>query len=164
MVVQSAETINKAFDLTAPELKSQYARYPMKYARWLGFNEKYDGKPTFIAADTDQGFKQDYVYCKHAPNGKGYYHLLTKVSHVNLFSRILSEGAGAGCLCNKDFAKHDSWDTTRLVVYARTRCSRPDDDDAKEQGVDHYVGTKLNPVHGLKVTEQQQKHLQVELI
>jgi hypothetical protein len=151
MGVLSDATINKAFDLTAPELKSQYARYPMKYAGWLGFNEKHDGKPTFIGADTDQGFKLDYVYCKHGPNGKGYYHLLTKVSHGNLFSRIVSEGAGAGCLFNRDAAKFDAWDTTRRIVYARTRCSRPDDNDAKEQGVDHMAGTKLNPLYGLKV-------------
>jgi hypothetical protein len=150
MVVLSDATINKAFDLTAPELESEYARYPMKYSRWLGFNEKHDGKPTFIGADTCQGFKQDYVYCKRGPEGKGYYHLLTQVSHVNLLSRIVSEGAGAGCL-NRDAAKFDAWDTTRRIVYARTRCSRPDDEDAKEQGVDQYAGTKLNPLYGLKV-------------
>jgi hypothetical protein len=151
MGVLSAATVNNAFDLTAPELKSPYARYPMKYERWLGFDEKYDGKPTFIGFEVDEGFKEDYVYCKCGPQGKGYYHLLTQVSYVNLYSRIMSEGAGAGCLWNKDGAKFDAWDTTRLILYSRTRCSRPDDDDAKEQGIDHYVGTKLNPVYGLKL-------------
>jgi hypothetical protein len=63
MGVLSAATVNNAFGLTAPELKSPYARYPMKYERWLGFDEKHDGKPTFIGLEVDEGFKEDYVYC-----------------------------------------------------------------------------------------------------
>lgn len=45
-------------------------RYPISYDRWLGFEAKVDGRPTFIPSGTDDGLKMDYVYCKHGPKGK----------------------------------------------------------------------------------------------
>jgi len=154
MVIQSAEEINKAFDRTEPELfQSKYARYPMKYERWLNFQESFEGKPSFVASEDDKGIKMDYVYCKNGPVGKGYYHMVTKVSWVNLYSKLVSQGSGgASCLClGGDRAAADAHDTTRRIVYHRSRSNRPDDVLAAEQAMDHYAGTKLNPVHGLKL-------------
>lgn len=159
MVVQTARQINEAFDLVCPELQSKYGRFPMKFDKWrYDFDGKYeDGKPIYIAAATDQdGVKLDYVFCKNGPLGKGYYHLCTKVAHVNLAGRFMSStgpgghswcGGGAGSTA----AERDAWDTTKRILYARSRCNKPDDDAAKEQGIDHMVGTELNPVHGLKL-------------
>ena len=143
------EQVNQAFDMTCPELKSKYARYPMKRHRWLGFDETIDGQPTFIPSKQNEGLKEHYVFCKRGPKGVGYYHLLTKVSHVNLYSRIVSEGAGAGC-CGGDPKAVDAHDTTRRVVWARTKVSYPDDIAAQEQQIQHMEGTKLNPTYGLK--------------
>lgn len=70
---------------TCPELGSKYAQYPLEgYSKWLGFEEEIDGKPGFIAASQDGGMKENYVWCKVGMKGKGYYHLLTKVSYTNL--------------------------------------------------------------------------------
>ena len=142
-------TPNKAFAMTCPDLTSKYAQYPIKFERWLSFDEMFEGKKAFLPSEQDEGFKEDYVYCKRGPKGKGYYHILTKVSNNNLYSRISSSSPGVCCF--GDAKAIDAWDTTRVVVYARSRASRPDDEAAKEQCVDHHVGTKLNPVHGLKV-------------
>lgn len=152
MAIISAEEVNEAFAFYCPELKVKCARYPMKYDRWLNFKQTYEGKPTFIPAKTDEGLKDCYVYCKAAPCGKGYYHVLTKTAYVNLYTRLMSEGPPGGC-CKpkpKDLRTTDQWDTARRYVYARSRCSRPDDAAAVEQQIDHYAGTKLNPVYGLK--------------
>ena len=152
MTVLAPSEVNKAFALYCPELSVPCAQYPMKHDRWLNFQEKYEGKPTFIAAETpDEKFKVGYVYCKAAPRGRGYYHVLTKTAYVNLYTRLMSEGPPGSC-CKpkpKDLRTADQWDTARRYVYARSRCSRPDDVQAAEQQIDHYAGTKLNPVHGL---------------
>ena len=149
-----ADEVNEAFALFCPELKPHYSQYPMEHDRWLNFKEKIDGKPTFVSADTNEGFKEDYVWCKNGPVGRGYYHVLTKTAYVNLYSRLMmSEGGGAaGCGCTpkrKVLGTADQHDTARRIVYARSRCSRPNDFDAQEQQIDHMAGTKLNPVHGL---------------
>ena len=145
----TASQVNKAFDLTCPELKSVYARYPLKEERWLDLNGEIDGKPVFLESSKDAGLRDNYVFCKRSPKGPGYIHILTKVAYVNLYSRLLSEGAQAGCLCSRDAEKADAWDTTQRVVYNRSRASKPDDILAAEQAVDHMEGTKLNPVHGI---------------
>ena len=74
----------------APELASSYAKYPLKEKSWLGPNAKGPkGEPCFIK-ESDNGIKMDYVYCKNGINGPGYYHLLTKTSYVNLYSRVVN--------------------------------------------------------------------------
>jgi hypothetical protein len=89
------------------------------------------------------------MFCKRALKGPGYYHILTKVAYVNLYSRLVSTGSGASC-CFGDREINDAWDTTRRIVYNRSRGSVPGDILAAEQAIDHMEGTKLNPVHGLK--------------
>lgn len=149
-----AEEVNNAFAQICPELKSKYAIYPIpeKYrGRWLGFDEEFEGKPTVIPADA-KGTEtpEDYVYCKNAPRGKGYYHVLTKVAYVNLYSRLSAEEPGTFC-CFGDREHSNQWDTARRVVYNRSRANRPDDAVGAVQAIDHLEGNKLNPVHGLKL-------------
>lgn len=145
------EEVNAAFDLIEPEiLSSPYARYPMQFERWLGFDEKFEGNPSFIPSNTDEGFRKNYVYCKYGPVGKGYYHLLTKVSWNNLYSKLMNEGPGTGCGCSGDSrGRVDAHDTTRRIVYNRSRSNIPDDYKAAEQAINHMAGTKLNPLHGI---------------
>lgn len=124
----------------------------MDYARWLGYQEKVDGMPTFIPSTTDEGLKKHYVYCKHGPHGVGYYHLLTKVSHVNLYNRLATEGAcGCGCFRRSTTEYMDALDTTRRVVYARARVSYPNDTVALEQQIQHIGAEMLYPLNGLKL-------------
>ena len=152
----NAAEVNKAFAATCPELKSKYASYPIpqEYStRWLALDGKdEDGNRVVILTEHDKGFKEHYVFCKNAPLGKGYYHMLTKCAYVNLYSRLMSEGSGAPCLSfsTANRMRADQWETTRRVVYNRSRANRPDDVVGAEQAVDHMEGTKLNPVFGLK--------------
>ena len=152
MGVFQAQEVNFALGKFCPEVLP-LAEYPMKREKWLNYAETVDGKPTFIAAETDDCPQKGYVWCKAAPKGKGYYHVWTKTVYVNLYTRLMATGPPGGACCQPkaaDTREVDAWDTARRVIYARSRCSRPDDMAAQEQAVDHIVGTKLNPVHGLK--------------
>ena len=63
----------------APELASEYARYPLCHTCWLNVTEKdHKGEPCYISS-TNTGLKMHYVYGP-GPKGFGYYHLLTKQS------------------------------------------------------------------------------------
>lgn len=150
MVVYNAEVVNEAFSATCPKLKDNLiGKYPMEYERWLQPNEELlnaedDGKqPTtkmFLASSENQGLKRDYVWCKHGPNGKGYYHLRTRIAHVNLSSRFRMGAPGRGglfcCLYagpDKVFLNH--WDTTNRVLFARSSMSTPNDIKFSNAGV-----------------------------
>jgi len=152
------QEVNDAFDLTCPELESKFARYPIQYLHWYGLDEVFEKKgkpkqPMFVASETDEGIKLDYVFCKRGPKGKGYYHFLTKISYVNLLTRISANppsrlGIFSGGSANKNRPTLDAWDTTKRVIYTRTRLSTPDDSMAF-QTIDHMTQTKLNPLHGI---------------
>lgn len=149
------DEVNEAFAAVCPgELTSKYCVYPFpkEYrAKWLSpKQDKFDGKPVFIKADKFDGVKTDYIWCKNGTEGRGYYHVLTKIAWNNLYSRLSSEGDGT-CCCMGDSKRADQWDTTRRIVYNRCRSNCPDDDKAAEQAIQHMAGTKLNPVHGLKI-------------
>jgi hypothetical protein len=147
--------VNEAFAIICPELKSKYAVYPVPEpynSKWLAPNSDFEKKPCYIDVSADQGLIDDYVYCKHGPNGKGYYHVLTKMAYTNLYSRLSAEGPGTTC-CGffGDRKRADQWDTARLIVYNRSRCNRPDDEAAKTQAIDHMVGTSMDQTVGLKL-------------
>ena len=122
---------------------SIYAVYPFpdEYkSKWLSPYDMCDKNLCFIASEEDQGKKQHYVYCKRGPLGKGYYHVLTKVAYSNLYTRLQSEGSGVVCGClagSKAKKRAEQWDTARRLVYNRCRCSRPDDEAAAVQAIDH---------------------------
>lgn len=165
MGLLDVDQVNRGLEHFVPELAhNKLARYPMtKHPRWLNFTESYQGKPTFIQSGVNDGVKEDYVYCKAAPMGKGYYHVLCKTDYVNLLTKHMSQGPPGGVNCggcfgggNKKDDKYnagsaDDWNTVRLALYARTRSSMPNDLAASEQQIDHYAGTKLNPGQSLKV-------------
>ena len=136
--------------MTCPELSSKYATYPLTRDRWLKFDESIDGNTAFIAAEQDEGMKENYVYCKVGLKGPGYYHLLTKVSYVNLYNRI-GNSPPSVCCGGGSRADVDAWETTQRIVYNRSRAPRPDDTAGARASVDHMEGSKLNPVHGLNV-------------
>lgn len=137
----TAEEVNKAFKRAAPELyESEFATYPIKYDRWLQPNEEFEGKPMFVASETDQGMETDYVFCKNGTHGKGYYHLLTKTSYVNLCSKLVSTGSGTSCCFGGDATTEDAWDTAKRICYNRSRASKPDDAVGMEQAVDCFNG------------------------
>ena len=141
--------VNAAFDLTCPELKSEFARYPIKYSKWYGADDSYGKQPMFVASENDMGMKLDYVFCKRGPKGKGYYHFLTKISYVNLLTRISANPPpGLGWWSGGNASKGtslDAWDTTKRVIYGRTRLSRPEDSLFGEQGIDHITQNHINP-------------------
>jgi hypothetical protein len=93
--------------------------------------------------------KHNYVYCKVGLKGQGYYHLLTKVSYVNLYNRIGNSPPSVCCGGSRE--EVDAWDTTKRIVYNRSRAPRPDDMAGAKASIDSMEGSKLNPVHGLKL-------------
>merc|ERR1712125_169064 len=156
MGVFKPDEVNEAFAAICPgELTSKYAMYPIRAPyneRWLKVTEEFEGKPVFIKALKDEGIKTDYIWCKNGTRGKGYYHVLTKIAYNNLYSRLKSEGAGAGCCGLGDLKRADQHDTVCRIVYNRARCNRPDDVAGAEQAIDHLAGTQVNPLHGVNVT------------
>lgn len=147
------DEVNFGFEKFCPELNASYVQYPMRRDRWLNFGETFQGEPTYIAAAQDEGLKKGYVYCKRAPKGPGYYHVLCKTSYVNLYTRLMAHGPPRSGLFRRkkvDPREVKAFDMARRVIYGRSRCSRPDDIDAIEQQLDHVVGTKLNPLYGIK--------------
>ena len=151
MTNYNADEVNIAFARICPELKSRYAVYPFPESSpkdWLipSTEGTYDGKPVVIPSDkesgnkkTESGLKEDYVFCKAGPVGKGYYHVLTKTAYVNLCTRLNEQGSGK-FLCFGDSQRADQWDTCRRIVYNRSRANRPDDKHAADAAMDHMVG------------------------
>lgn len=145
-----AAKVNKQMAATCPELASKYARYPLEgYSAWLGCDQEIDCKPAFIAALQDAGMKENYVWCKVGMKGKGYYHLLTKMSYVNLYNRIENSPPGACCGVGGSYEETEAWETTKMYLYNRSRAPRPDDTAGASSAVDHMEGSKLNPLHGI---------------
>ena len=137
------DEVNLAFAIICPELKSRYAVYPFpaKYGdHWLTPNREaeFQGKPVVLLAKKEDGMKEDYVYCKAAPLGPGYYHVLTKVAYVNLYTRIQNQGNGKKFFFFGDRKHADQWDTCRRIVYNRCRANRPDDRHAAEAAIDSH--------------------------
>lgn len=151
MTNYDADEVNIAFARVCPELKSRYAVYPFPESSpksWLvpSTEGTHNGKPIVILSDKDSGdkknepgLKEDYVFCKAGPLGKGYYHVLTKTAYVNLSTRLNAQGSGK-FLCFGDSQRADQWDTCRRIVYNRSRANRPDDEHAAAAAIDHMVG------------------------
>lgn len=144
-----SDEVNAGFKQFCPELDNKYTLYPYAHDRWLNFEETIDGKPTFMVGHQDNGPLKNYVYCKNGPVGPGWYHVLCKTVYVNLYSRLKNQGP-PGSFFRPDPKGADLHDTVCRVLYARSRASKPDDAAASEQQIDHHVGTKLNPLYGLK--------------
>mmetsp|Transcript_25213 Transcript_25213/g.41881 ORF Transcript_25213/g.41881 Transcript_25213/m.41881 type:complete len:153 (+) Transcript_25213:245-703(+) len=128
---------NAAFAAFCPELKSKYAVYPFpaQYrALWLkpSTTEKFQGKPIVMLSSQDRGLQEDYNYCKVGPLGKGYYHILTKVAHVNLYNRLSSEGSGASCCSSVDRKRVEQWDICETILHTRSLSNRSDDSFAEK--------------------------------
>lgn len=131
---ESADKINAQLQQIVPELKSKYAIYPIAMDRWYNFDEKSpDGKPIFISSEKDTGLKMDYVYCSRGPQGKGYYHLLTKIAYVNLYNYVGNQAVG--CCGSGDKTDADAHAVAKRIIYARSQARRPDDVVAREDAV-----------------------------
>lgn len=128
--------INENMVKFAPELASEYARYPMNQGRtWLQVSGKTPNKdPCFIHSMVDDGLKEDYVFGP-GPRGFGYYHLLTKPSYAALYARMTRESPVPGCfwfLYSKERRRYFAdYDEIERIVYARSRSKEPIDDCLK---------------------------------
>ena len=132
-IYKPPDAVNQMMPKVAPELASSYAKYPLTEKAWLnpaGKGPK--GEPCFISGP-DTGFytgvKKDYVFCKNGPKGPGYYHLMIKVSYVNLYTRVRNSPPGVcGCAFSaKDREAYEEWDVVQRVLYNRQTSPRPDD-------------------------------------
>ena len=136
MVVSAKhEALNERLVAFLPELDSRYGRTPLQYRRWYAPGDTLDnGEPVFVPADTDQGLKQDYVYCVSRKRfgekiPAGYYHLLTPMAHEQLFLRLRRTKPHKG-------DRRNFQEIRRLVEY-RCYASIPDDVQAAREAVLH---------------------------
>ena len=101
MVEKSNEELNAIMIKFLPELDSEYAKYPMKYARWLDLGEKGPkNEPSWMKKE-NTGIIKNYVFGR-GPGGPAYYHLLTQTAYINLVTRISNSPPVACCACNKE--------------------------------------------------------------
>lgn len=153
LISKPAAEINQSMVKFLPELDSVYARYPMHHERWYQPSEKGPkGEPCFLAASEDAGIKKDYVFCKRGVKGAGYYLLMTKVSYVNLYTKLDSLQPGTcGMACNSaDRKAMDEYDDVKRVLYGRHMSPRPDDAAAGKRAMDEAVGM-AQATYGLNV-------------
>lgn len=122
-----SKDMNTKMKEAAPELDSQYARYPLKRPRWLGLSEKDpEGKPIFVPLNGSE-FKKDYVHGR-GPRGEGFYHLLNQHAYRNLHQRLRSQAPAQCCACTKAARQYyNDYSDAQTVVYNRSVASKPDD-------------------------------------
>uniref|UniRef100_A0A7S2URI4 Uncharacterized protein n=1 Tax=Attheya septentrionalis TaxID=420275 RepID=A0A7S2URI4_9STRA len=133
----SAAETNTKMAKYAPELASSYAKYPLKRARWLPNGERGPkGEPLFLQAETaNQGVKMDYVFGP-GPQGRGYYHLLTRKSYIALYVKLRNQSPMGACACTKDARQNFSdFDDVKKIVYNRSVASKPDDAQAAKDAI-----------------------------
>jgi hypothetical protein len=143
VITKSADELNESMIKFFPELKSEYARFPMSYERWLNPGEKTPkGDPCFVKSADGSIFKKDYVWCKYGNFGPGYYHLLTKPAYVNLYNKIDSIQPGTcGIACNSaDRKAMDEHDDVKRLLYGRHMSPRPSDKAAEQRAMDESLG------------------------
>lgn len=145
LVTKPDAEINRSMIKLLPELDSDYAKYPMHWERWYQPSEKGPkGEPCFVAGtQKDGGIKKDYVYCKTGGNGPGYYSLMTKVSYVNLYTKLdsMSPGGTCGIGCTSaDRRAMDEYDDVKRVLYGRHFAPRPCDKAAGKRTMDEAHG------------------------
>ncbi|KAG7360495.1 hypothetical protein IV203_035594 [Nitzschia inconspicua] len=142
--------INRSMIKFLPELDSEYARYPMHHPQWYQPSQKGPkGEPCFIQ-ETENGIKKDYVFCKCGSEGPGYYLLMTKVSYVNLYTKLDSLQPGTcGVACNAaDRKALDEYDDVKRVLYGRHLSPRPDDAAAGKRAMDEAQGMAIAAYNG----------------
>jgi hypothetical protein len=155
---RSVDEVNAIMVKYVPELDSNYARYPLKYDRWLKATETVtpSNQPCFIACgesdDNGKVVKPNYVYCKtgnlgkeYGNCGKGYYHVMTKIAYINLYVKYQSTipfTVCGGCLASSEFRqKVDEMDDVVRIIYARSVARRPDDGVAAKDAILTAQGT-----------------------
>jgi hypothetical protein len=152
MSSSNADATNAKMVRFVPELASEYAKYPMKHARWFDPKEKDPkGKPCFIQSDTDVGPKPDYVFGR-GKFGHGYYHIMTLEAYQNLYARMTHEFPGGCCYCFISAARKevDNYDDVKRIVYNRSVATKPDDGVAAQDAMNKAKDTAQAWHNGLQ--------------
>lgn len=120
--------MNTKMKEVAPELESQYAKYPLKRDRWFSLSEKDpEGKPIFVSLDGTTETMKDYVRGR-GPRGEGFYHLLNQHAYKNLHQRLRNQAPAQCCACTKTARQYyNEYSDVQTVVYNRSIASIPDD-------------------------------------
>mmetsp|Transcript_25100 Transcript_25100/g.37094 ORF Transcript_25100/g.37094 Transcript_25100/m.37094 type:complete len:160 (+) Transcript_25100:122-601(+) len=145
-----AEDMNTKMARIVPELKSVYAKYPMKRNLWLDPRAQANtGEPAFIPHPNNSTtpIKPDYVW---GPGtlGFGYYHLLTRDSYLGLFRRLQNDAPAQCCACSAEASKiYNDHTDVKMIVYNRSVASRPDDVLAKKEAMDIARGVSQGFYH-----------------
>ena len=134
----SPEEMNTKMVALCPELGSEYAKYPLKGKQWLSPKAKVSGDEyAFIASETDNGPKPDYVYGTGS-FGRGYYHILTRQAYKVLYGRLTRERPPLTCcLCSSAAARQNSidWEHVKTLCFNRSVATIPDDDQARKDAI-----------------------------
>lgn len=144
----TAEEMNRKMVKFLPELASSFAVYPMRRDRWYSPTEKGPNGQALYIASSNNGIKLDYVYGR-GQCGEGYYSLLTKVSYINLYSRVSNECPSTCCACTKEARiAYDEWDDVKRLMHARQASPIPDDGVAKDAAIRQAKDTAQAYYHG----------------
>lgn len=128
--------INEKMARVAPELASDFARYPLKHKMWVApSGETSKGQPCFEEGGNGS-LKVDYVHGR-GELGLGYYHLLTRDAYAILYRRLQNEAPICCCTCSPSFAlvpraEVSDHEDVVLICYNRSVASIPNDEQAKK--------------------------------
>jgi hypothetical protein len=152
-MTDKAKVLNSKMVRFLPELASVYAQYPLAYDRWRNPTERGpNGEPCFIASSQDNGIHEHYTYSKRAPNGPGYYHLLTKMAYISLYGRI-TQIPPSTCCCSFSAETRqamDSWDDVRRLMYNRSVAPTPNDSAGQQAAISNARDTAQAWHNGLQ--------------
>ncbi len=147
---------NERMQRVAPELKSKWAKYPLKGSSWLSPDASIDhGDGTkstaFIPHPKDPGYalpprKEDYVWGT-GPKGFGYYHLLTRDSYVILNNRVRLNRPPPACCYLGDAQANEDFDVVSEILWNRSLASAPDDVLAVSDALKHARGEAQSHYH-----------------
>ena len=126
--------INEMMERVAPELRSEYAKYPLARSAWLKPSEMGPNSAMgFIKADT-KSFKEHYVYGR-GHDGTGHNHILTRHAYIILTGR-LQNSAPVGLCCFAESRKAaDEHFEVKQICFNRSVSSIPDDVAAARAGL-----------------------------
>jgi hypothetical protein len=125
--------MNEQMVAWVPELASRWAATPMANNRWLKPSEHTDhGQACYIAAEEEQGRRQDYIWMlrrKDLP--AGYYHLATQEAYIQINDLVRKRGK-PGIFRKVDKEERKLYRPIKDLLHNRLTTDEPDDVHAQQ--------------------------------
>jgi hypothetical protein len=127
-------TVNEQMVAWIPELASKWAATPMANNRWLKPSEKTDrGHACYIAAEVEQGRRQDYIWMPRRKDlPAGYYHLATQESYIQINYLVRKRGKPGIFRKAKTKEERKLYRQIKDLLHNRLTTDEPDDVHAQQ--------------------------------